>query len=1018
MNALVEDIRRIVLSVSAQPRQTAMVTLKGVPGRGPNGFGVRLKAWLESGPSAFSEPVTVECVDHVTDHGVDVLVTGQSTGTRIGIQIKSDNDIAAKGFTAKTKAQLTDAQAWGLSEIVLLVACKPTDKNENTYLHLFNELQRWPKQEVVMCLPERAAALLTAFAAPMVPPPRLRTWSELLTKLGQSDMPAILLDRWPNVSPTSRFVAPREFTAIVDSVDVNPVTIISGPPASGKTFSALQLLMRAFEAGREPVWIAPTVFQPTAGPIAELTAPPDLKTRIDLLTRKLGVTPRLPPLDATEFAAVALRPTATVFVEDPFGKTDDAYSYSLHTYSFFDLDAFIELLRKGQPRAGCRIIMTTREALLERWVRERKAEGKSLPAGVGIITLGVGSYSPRSIHDLASRLLQAGNPAIAVAVVDEVAVQLTSPYEVELVAYAATGGVAPLEAVEDYKEGLRRTLSGRLVPATDSERLFLLLLAALAGDGHFKNDFGATFGVLHSTIVGDDAAAALASAQDKYRVLFTRFDGGAVLGGQSWFHLEPVHSTVSDEIAHALSSLPIFLDAVACGLPAMATPLSTVTAATIGIHLLSVGAARQPGKPADAIVAVLVELSSTSGQAFQLAAIWSKLDVNVREMILSGLEKKPALLPELVMASGSKGSTLPSEDAWRIVRALLGDQFGAKRAWPPHSHPWRFAFVNLATMPADIRGILDGLASQRPDLLAFAFGDAIVDFWESSPENWRGALEAPAALGSTLAQRRVLPTIIRRWEQAAERLRDLVRRQVRNERHQIRAILGTWALIRYEESPNDFAPVLNVLADDADIRVPLEVISEGAGDDVHDRSFAERVAQRINGPAAAALLSRVADPYKALSAWRLEIAKDCLAKGGALARAVVVARGRASELAPELGVRVDNIADEPEEARCAVIWAFANGGEEGSVTETLELARQLSGNSRNFALWALAYQAEFLPAAVDEYLRSSERADSSDAEVIAAGRAARLEESKGPLPSRTLRSFPVDAFVSEIADAP
>ncbi|WP_437572429.1 hypothetical protein [Sorangium sp. So ce542] len=880
MNALVEDIRRIILSVSAQPRQAAITTLKGVPGRGPNGFGIRFKAWLESGPSAFSEPVTVECVDHMSDHGIDVLVTGQLTGTRIGVQIKSDNDVTAGEFTSKAKAQLTDAQAWGLSEIVLVIACQPTDKHEKTYLHLFNELQRWPKQEILICLPERAAALFAAFGVLMVPPPRSRSWPELLAKLGQSDIAAILLDRWPKITPTSRFVAPREFSAIADSVDANPVTIISGPPASGKTFSALQLLMRAFEAGREPIWIAPTVFQPTAGPLTELSAPPDLKTRIDLLARKLGVTPRLPPLDATEFAAVALRPTSTVFIEDPFGKTDDSYAYSLHTYSFFDFDYFVELLCHGKPRASCRIIVTTREALFERWIDERGQNGKSLPDGISVITIGPRSYSPRGIRDLAAKLLREGNAGIADGVVDEAAAQLASPYEVELVAYAAAGGSAPLVALQDYKDGLQRTLSGRLVPVDDGERLFLLLLAALAGNGLWKSDFAAHFAALYSAIADGNADTVLASAQRKYRVLFARFLGGGTLGMSRWFHLEPVHSTVRDEIKRTLSAFPSFLETVACNLPAMVHPLSTQTPAAIGLYLLTLGAAQQQGKAAAAIVSVLMALSYTSPHAYQLASIWSTLDVTVREMILSGLEKKPALLPELVAASGTKKSTFPPQDAWRMVRALLGDQLGSKRMWPPHPHPWRFVFENISTMPADIRIRFDELASTRPSVFIFAFGDAIVEFWDASPELWRAALETPAAIDSEHAQRRVLPTIIRDWEKADQRLRDLVRRQVRNQKHQIRAILGTWALIRYEDDVDEFTPIVNTIADDADIRVPLEVIDEGVGDDAHDQAFVERVAARVDGPSAAALLSRVAAPYKPLSAWRCEVTKSCLKKGG------------------------------------------------------------------------------------------------------------------------------------------
>src|SRR3712207_3558425 len=103
---LVEVVRKALLSVKATTDAEAMTILAGVAGRGQDQYGARLRTWLESNPEAFPEQIDVGVVDHLRDAGVDVILTGQTSGARVGFQIKSDNDLAHKEFTRELKAQI------------------------------------------------------------------------------------------------------------------------------------------------------------------------------------------------------------------------------------------------------------------------------------------------------------------------------------------------------------------------------------------------------------------------------------------------------------------------------------------------------------------------------------------------------------------------------------------------------------------------------------------------------------------------------------------------------------------------------------------------------------------------------------------------------------------------------------------------------------------------------------------------------------------------------------------------
>src|SRR5438270_7553780 len=105
-------VQRLLLSIPGTSRERAADLLQGMPGRG--GYVPRLRTWLEQCGAAFPEPVAAEDLDGLSELGVDVLLRGVHSGIRIGFQVKSDNDLADKTFTPSLKAQLLEAQSYGI----------------------------------------------------------------------------------------------------------------------------------------------------------------------------------------------------------------------------------------------------------------------------------------------------------------------------------------------------------------------------------------------------------------------------------------------------------------------------------------------------------------------------------------------------------------------------------------------------------------------------------------------------------------------------------------------------------------------------------------------------------------------------------------------------------------------------------------------------------------------------------------------------------------------------------------
>jgi hypothetical protein len=172
-------------------------------------------------------------------------------------------------------------------------------------------------------------------------------WEEFFRAAGQPDFSFLYLQDWLGLPPDRRYVAPREISEIREAVNREPLTFLIGPPASGKTYTALQLLWEAHQRGIRVVWIAPPTFVATDGPIPGEYGLLDMKERIRRVVHQLSPSSRWSLCDPHDFIVQKLERDSLVYIEDPFGKRDEEFSYSLHTYDFFNLDTFVQAIGEG-----------------------------------------------------------------------------------------------------------------------------------------------------------------------------------------------------------------------------------------------------------------------------------------------------------------------------------------------------------------------------------------------------------------------------------------------------------------------------------------------------------------------------------------------------------------------------------------------------------------------------------------------------------------------------------------------
>lgn len=851
-----------------------------------------------------------------------------------------------------------------------------------------------------------------------------RTWESFFEDVEQKNASLSYLEEWPGLTPDQRFEPPREYPEILGAVQRQPVTFLIGPPAAGKTFIVLQMLWDAYLRGLRVRWIAPEMFRPTDGPIPSAEGLPDMKERIEILTRRLGLKPRRAPVDHHEFIATNLEPNSLVYIEDPFGKRDDEFDYSLHTYSFFDLDKFVEAVSESAVRASCHIVVSSREGLFDRWLDER--QGRGLPASSALLRLSGESFGHEQLENLAVRLARAKGFDAPEEIASEISYRIEYPYEVESVLRAL-----PLDAdldqvaeeVEKYRNGLKEALRKTLAAETDEEILFLVILASGCTDPK------TWYLRLHERLdLPGEAENTLEAAVRRYRAFIIRRPASRLYVGETYFgpdsdeELFPSHPIVAETISEYLkghASQGMLLDNLARVLAAVSEDRRAASKLSrLALYLLSFGIGIQTGPAQDSMTTVLFDHGGLSlNHILPLARMLISLDETFKARMLAyfQLERQDAsdetsgtrtaddfeshkrsLLVE--MASTLTSVDVPATDAWRILRLLLQNTDVMRRsshdglyAW---GHPWSYLMEHLREAPRDLLSKLERIANGAPQFFAYMMGEALVKNWESAPEAFRSTVFAKVTLDRPQAQKNVLQGIARHWEEAPQELRELFLRQAKHENPKVRSEAASAAWIYRRENTATLEQVLMDAAGDPDLSVPLGIF-HSLGTQDSDRRFARAVFERADSKLAAEMIFDLAQPsFEEIPQWKLDLVRDCLAKGGDRAESILAFlhyRGTDERyaLTPSAREWRASIPDEPEPIRLGALWAYGSSNGKSPVLapgEAIALIESLGSPYRGLALAYLSAHSSRLPQSVREHIESLETAQGSDGEAVRAGK--------------------------------
>jgi len=831
------------------------------------------------------------------------------------------------------------------------------------------------------------------------------TWEDFFTATSQGETASRYLNDWPGLTPEARFEPPREFSAIQDSVNSRPLTILIGPPAAGKTFIAIQVLWAAFQKGLQVLWIAPTMFRPTDGPIPAERGLPDMRQRIESLTTKLGVKRFRAPLDRHEFITVNLEPGNIVYIEDPFGKRDEEFEYSLHTYKFFDLDECVAAISDEAGRSGCHILLSSREGLFDRWQTEREKAGLP-PIPAKLIRISGESYDYQQLEKLATHLAQARGFEHPEDVAVEICYQVEFPYEIESILRAlprdAVGKQVEAE-VAKYRGGLKSALRKTLVADNEQEMLFLVVLASRCTDPktHYLR--------LHQALdLLGDAEGSLDRAVERYSAFVVRRPAFRLgnYGPDADEVFSPSHPVVDEAIMEYLrasaASSSSFLERLACALPEDALDRKSAHSGTdIALQLLFLGVGCRPGQAQEAILSVLLERGGLSLHHVRgLMRLWSATSPTFKDRLLAYLESglhETAGDTRLLLVEAASNLTfaeLPSEGAWKVTRLLFRKEVFKSsngRGMYTWESPWSYLFEHLEEAPAYILRPLERIVVERPDLFVYVMGEVAVAHWAKLPESHKAAFFADSSLKSLRVQEVALQGIARYWEKAPRELRDLFVDQAASKDPAIRVAATTAAWIYGGSGEPVLEKVLLDSASDPDVKVPLEIM-HSLGDEERDRRFARVFFERADANLAAEMLfDLIGSSAEPLPQWKLDLARECLVKGGDHAWSIVglLHFGGGEAVTNPLHNWRDEITEEPEPIRLGALWAYGRSAGKSPKLDPDKVISSIKGMRNPYRSLALAYlsaQVKGLPGHMQEFIRELETAADEEGEAVRIGK--------------------------------
>lgn len=978
MSGFVEILRNYCLSLPTRDEVTTRQRLRGVIGRG--GFGPKV-SWLENSREVFPETVRIEYPENINDRGVDVYIEGQQSHTGVGFQIKSDNDVRAD-FLPNLKRQITEARAYAnLKLYIIVLGCSP-DHHGRVQFALNEELNQWQAgvPEVLLLVPGKAASLYDACDIPLTANDlkallRDRSWHRFFAEAGE-ERDNEFLNHWSGLNPDERFAPPDNLKRLEDSLAKHPLTVLAGPPTIGKTYTAVQLLYRHFRAGRPIEWKTPPGPSIANFIVALAEATESFPVRVRAMARRLGMRPPDPPRNRWEFIAARLQPGALILIEDPFGRTDAEYENSIHTYDFFDLEGCVEAILEEGSDKDCRLLMTTRHGLLDRWLaqrRDRSASATGMPTGMNIIHMGPDNYRQNHSGDkgpvleLAERLLRASAKADdskAAELAKTIADGVKTPQEVELIV-----GTLPTPAsLRDVYTAVQSTPPGALEriaalcrASTDSERLFLFLLM-LTSEGYEHNDFASVYARIHAALLLpgvvhiDDAAA-----RAKYWLLYyphdhsssnTMFAGGVPL---SWgVHLNPSHPSVveaaRDEI---IKNGAGFLNRLASALDRLQGYQQAVTYKRMifdflvdflvdeSLHIEE--SRRLDEKALEDLAAALpstIEISYIlyRDSADRLLRQWANVPPILQTAFVQTVREGDPRLAAWVCQL-FRYIPINDFDAWSFYDILIQQQLPTMGVGG-FIQPWHYFISHLDQAPPKLREVFNSMAVSEPSRFAYVVGNLASRFWPQFPQQWKKAILSDHAANSYWKQESAALQNIYAGlfdgdvNQPPAELLDLLWRYLDHDSAEFRKAAGAYVLIHWARLQSRFHDALyKRFRTETEMPVLMEILYDGfdSRKTVPGFSLAEIVLDRGNEVAAAWLMEILREKNREPNAEESAFVGRCRAQAGTYGRAFEV---------PDL--EAANVIGEPPLVQVAWLWKMVTGGTP-SVSGVVKIAVPLPG---------------------------------------------------------------------------
>lgn len=1050
MSGLTEIVKAFCLSLPTLTNQETEHLLKGVHGRGE--FGPRLARWLEQSQGVFPETVRVEYPESLNDRGVDVYIEGQSSQVAIGFQIKSDRDIQAEDFLQRLKAQITDARAYPKLELYIIVlACRP-DRFMRLQQVLTEELHHWQsgRPQILTLPPGRAASLWQRCDTPLTSSDREvllrgRTWHRFFADAGVPLREGEFLQGWDKLLPEERFLPPSNLAEIEASLLDSPLTIIAGPPTIGKTFTAVHLLWKHYKAGKPVEWIEPLGIGTSTSIIPPTEPTLGMQERTRQLAQRLGMRPPNPPQNRWEFIAARMRPDSIVLIEDPFGMTDADYSYSLHTYDFFDLNGCIEAICEGGRQANCRLLVTTRHGLLERWLTECRLKGgkHALPAKMNIIQLTPDNYQSYTFKDdpplvqFAAKLLRASDKVSGgnvQPIAQRIGSRAQTPQEIQFV----IGELPLLPTMSDVGQALQHVRLGAVERiqrycrvSTDAERLFMyMLMTTIEGEEH--NDFAAIYTILHKALrlpgspIADDYAARGTYWPLFYQIEYKKRTKPNIL---KWgVHLKASHPSIAEAARRELRENGNgFLDRLAIALKRLARQkYSLHLRQMIARHLINEH--QHLTEASIQIVAKtlpnLIEPSYTYFRRNLTGEVlnkWESLPENIRTSFFEAVRNGPARLAAEVCEMFTYYPP-PAEDLWRFYDLLLAQKplIGVNEITAIR-HPWEYFVDHLDEAPQVLVDFFDHLANDDPSGFSYVLGKLAGSRWDSFRPVWKAAILSDQASISkwkpaTAALNQILYGLYSDdSKQCPTPLLEQLSNNLTNPDKSFRALSGSWALVYWERLPEEFHESLRALfRNETEPEVLHEILAQGMGDqgDKHDIELALSAVERSNDVMAAWLLNDFAWKLETFSrktpretnSQLSELIEKCKSKAGDYAKAVLLTN-----------VDSSSVVAEPDIVKLAYIWKAVTGLASKKLkteecAQIIELTERLKGDLTQYAYYILAYQESELPETLQRFIQGIEQnGDDETRETISN---ARRGDAEGRRPSggRSIPTFPVYSF--------